>query len=75
MAVRLRQVIVEKSAGVRLGNIHYLLRRADTDNIPACVTAFRAEIDDVIGSLDHVEIMLDHEKRAARVNQRAKRRE
>ena len=36
-----------------------VLRCAGHDHAPAGVTAVRSQIDDVIGRLDHVEMMLD----------------
>ncbi len=41
------------------GNRH-LLRRAGAYDLAAAVTAFRAEVDNPVGSSQHVEIMLDH---------------
>jgi hypothetical protein len=37
-----------------------LLRRSYSDHIAACVSCFRAKIDNPIGALDHFEIVLDH---------------
>jgi hypothetical protein len=34
---------------------------ADGHNLPAAVPAFWSQIDDPIGSLDHIEIVLDHD--------------
>src|SRR5438128_1820606 len=44
-------------------------RRGGRDQLAARVAAFRAEIDDPVGLLDHVEVVLDHEHRVARVDE------
>ena len=50
--------------------------RADGDDSPPAVAAFRAEIDNPIGRVDHVEVVLDHEHGVTRVDEalRARRR-
>ena len=42
---------------------------------PPAFAAFRAEIDDVVGRLDHVEVVLDDEQRVARFEQLPERGE
>src|ERR1700722_3152297 len=39
---------------------HDLLGRSAGDQLAAALASFRAEIDDPVGSLNHVEIMLNH---------------
>ena len=46
-----------------------LLGRADRDDLAAGLAAFRPEVDEVVGLLDHVEIVLDHEHRVAAVDE------
>jgi hypothetical protein len=66
---------MQKPTGVRLGDAHDLFRRAHTNNITTGIATFCPEVDDVIGSLDHVEIMFDYQQRTTRVNECTKRRE
>ena len=49
-----------------------LFRRPGRDDFSAGVPAFGAEIDDVIGGLDDIEVVLDHQDRVARVDEPVK---
>src|SRR3546814_5434892 len=40
--------------------LHHLLRRARGDDFAALDPAFGAEVDDPVGGLDDVQVMLDH---------------
>ena len=42
-----------------------LLRRANGDDLSAFITALRPEIDDVIGALDDLQVVLDDDNRMA----------
>ena len=53
---------LEMLAGVRRGDGRHVLRRADRDNLTARLAALRAEIDDPVGRLEHVESVLDDEQ-------------
>ena len=55
--------------GVRHLDLRDLFGRPGSDHHPAAFPAFRAEIDDVVRRLDHVEIVLDDEQRVARLEQ------
>ena len=46
-----------------------LLGRAGRDDLAAGVTALGTEIDDMIGGLDHVEMVLDQDHRVPRVDE------
>ena len=46
-----------------------LFRRALGDDRATAVTALGSEIDDPVGGLDHVEVVLDHDHRVAMVAQ------
>ena len=46
-----------------------LLRRAGGDHLAALVPALGAEVDDPVGALDHVEVVLDDDHRVALVDQ------
>ena len=46
-----------------------LLRRADRDDLAARLAALGAEVDEPVGLLDHVEVVLDHEHGVARVDE------
>src|SRR5882724_1357674 len=50
----------EEAPGVRVFVARDLFRRADGDDLAATIAAFRAQIDDPVGCLDHVEIVFDH---------------
>ena len=45
------------------------LRRAGSDDRPASGTALGAHVDDPVGALDHVEIVLDYDGRIALVDE------
>ena len=55
----------EKFAGMRLRVARDLFRRAGGDDLAALIAAFRAEVDQPIGGLDDVEIVLDDDERRA----------
>src|SRR5688572_22918103 len=55
----------EKSSRVRVVLLCDFLRRSGSHDGPTVGAGVRAEIDDVIGALDHFEIVLDHEQRVA----------
>ena len=59
-------------AGVGVEIRGNLFRRAFGDDVAAAFAAFGTEIDHPVGALDHVEIVLDDDQRAAAVNQLAK---
>ena len=46
-----------------------LFRRAGCDDLAAATTTFRPEVDDPVGSLDHIEVVLDDDDRVAVVAQ------
>ena len=46
-----------------------LLGRAGGDDAPAAVAAFGAEVDDPVGGLDDVQVVLDDDDRVARISQ------
>ena len=56
-------------AGLGLRNLGDLLRRALADYAPACVSALRSEVDDVVSLLDDIEIVLDYDDRIALIYQ------
>ena len=75
VAVGAGEVRFEEAAGVGVGRAHYLFGGAGGDELAAGVAAFGAEVDDVVGGLDYVEVMFDDEERAAGVDERAEGRE
>ena len=44
-------------------------RRPFGDDLAAAFAALGAEVDDPVGRLDHVEVVLDHDDRVAQVDQ------
>ena len=63
------QELPEVLARVRGGDLGDRLGRPFGDELPARVAALGAEIEDPVGALDHVEMVLDHEHGVARVDQ------
>ena len=55
-------------SGRRLGGDH-VFRRALDDDAAALIAGFGAEVDDPVGRLDHVEIVLDDDDRVAQIDQ------
>src|SRR5256885_4405922 len=60
---------LEVLAGVRPAVAHDLFRSAGGDDFAALIPAFRAEVDDVIGGLEYVEVVLDDDHGVAGVDQ------
>ena len=58
-------------AGVRMEIRGNLFRCAFGNDVAATFTALGAEIDDPVGALDDVEVVLDDDERAATVNELA----
>ena len=48
---------------MRVLNFRDLFGCSHGHDFTACITSFRAEIDDPIGALNHLEIVLDHDER------------
>lgn len=65
----------QKTPCVRFADAHDLFGRAGGNDATAHVAAFRAKVNNVVGSFDDIQIMLDDEERAARFDERAKGRE
>ena len=68
-AAALRRTFRKKFSGVRVLDSRNLLRRSGGDDFTARITSFRAEIDDPIGALDHLQIVLDHHERMPAIHQ------
>src|SRR5579872_3974038 len=49
--------------------LRHLFRRPDSDEFSAAVAAFRSQIDDVVGRLDDVQIVLDDEHGIAELDE------
>ena len=62
-------ISARKPAGVRAGHRRHLLRRALRHQRAALLAALGAEVDDAVGGLDHVEVVLDHHHGVALVHQ------
>src|SRR5579863_6548130 len=63
------QPLLEKAAGMRGAAGGDLLRGAGDDHLTPCMPTLRAEVDYVIGGLDYVEVVFDHQHRVAGVYQ------
>ncbi len=57
------------ASGVGRLDLSDLLGRSGGHNRATVLAAFRTEIDDVVGGLDHVEIVLDDQQRVAGLEQ------
>src|SRR5512133_2016381 len=65
----LGQNVPEELTGRRLVHLGDLLRRARRDDLTAGLAAFGTEVDDPVGLLDHIQIVLDHEHGVPGVDQ------
>ena len=66
---RFRQHRLEKRARVAPLHLDQVLRRARGDDLAAAVAALGPEVDDPVGRLDDLEIVLDDDDRVALVDQ------
>src|SRR5690348_14286859 len=66
---RLPHHVAQRLGCVAARIFHHLLRCAACDNGAALLAAFRTQIDQVVGALDHIQMMLDHQHRIAHVYQ------
>ena len=57
--------LAQRLAGVALRDLGHGLGRALGDDPAAAGAAFGPEVDDPVGRLDHVEVVLDHDHRVA----------
>src|SRR4051812_22361101 len=60
---------LQELAGVRAGRARDLLGRAGGDDLTAVLAAFGAHVDDPVGRLDDVEVVLDDDDRVALVDE------
>src|SRR5579885_1764252 len=60
---------LEKLPRVTPLRLHNVLRRAGRDDLAAAVAAFGAEVDDPVGGLDHLQIVLDDDDGVAALDQ------
>ena len=63
------QQLGQKLAGVRCLARRNLLGGATGDQFAALVASLRAEVDDIIGRFDHVQVVLDHHHRMPMIDQ------
>src|SRR6185312_1876031 len=66
---RALQDLGEEGAGEALLRPGDLLGRPDGHDLAAAGPAFRAEVDDPVRGLDHIEVVLDDDHRVALVHQ------
>src|SRR5436305_1587306 len=59
----------KEAAGVGARLRRHLLGAAEGDDLAALLTALRPEVENAIGGLDHVEVVLDHHDGVARVHE------
>src|SRR5262249_359974 len=65
----LAEDLAQELPGVGGHNSRDLLRRALRDHRSPAIAALGTEVDDVIGGLDHVEVVLDPDRRVAAVGE------
>ncbi len=58
-----RENLPKKFSGMRILGLRNLFGRSGGDDFTTRITSFRAEIDDPIGALNHLQIVLDHHER------------
>src|SRR5262249_62235840 len=62
------QELAQELPRIRALDLGDLLRRTGRDHLAAGLAALWSEVDDPVRLLDHVEVVLDHEHRVARVD-------
>ena len=65
--------VLEEAAGVGFGALGYLLGGAADYQMASVLAAFGAQVNDVIGALDNVHVVLDYDYGVAATNQSIKR--
>src|SRR5947209_19881994 len=70
-----RQDVLEEPSRPALLDIGHVFRSADRDHLAARFAALGAEIDDPVGLLDHIEVVLDHDHGVATVDETLQRLE
>src|SRR5262245_55772759 len=63
-----REQLRQKPAGGRCLARRDLLGSATGDQVASVVASLRAEVDDMIGRLDHVQVVLDHHDRMSAIH-------
>ncbi len=61
--LRILENFLQKLPGIRFLLLHYLLRRTLSNNPSPLISSFRTKIDDPVGILDHIQVMLDYDHR------------
>src|SRR5215469_7091018 len=69
------QELLQELAGVTVVDLRHFLGGAGRDHAAAAGSALRAEVDDPVRGLDHVQVVLDHDHRVAAVNEPAEHAE
>ena len=75
IAVPIRQHACEIFPCMRLRVARHLFRRSRSNDLAPLIAAFRPQIDQPVSRFDDVQVVLDHQQRAARLQQFAKRRQ
>ena len=57
---------LEELSRIAALNLRHFLRRSDSNDVAARVSALRAKVDDIVRALDHIQVVLDDEHAAAR---------
>src|SRR5260370_464183 len=55
-------------SSVRVFQLRDRFGRSEADEVPTAIAALRAEIDDPVRGLDHIEIVLDDDDRPSRID-------
>src|SRR3989442_7755022 len=62
------QQLPQEFAGERASDLRHLFRRSLRDDLASGCAALRSEVDEPIGGLHHVDAVLDHDHRAAGID-------
>ncbi len=49
--------------------MHHVFRRSRCNNLSACLATLRPKIDDIVGTLDDIEIVLNYEHSVAKIDE------
>ena len=61
--------VLQKLSSITVSTLCHLFRCACHHHITACLSAFGAEVDDVVGTLDDVHVVFDDDEGVATGNQ------
>src|SRR5215813_8322894 len=75
MAATRREHLLERLARIRPFDLRHLLRRTSRDHLTAGLATLRSQIDQVVSSLDHIEVVFDDDQRVTCLDELLERSE